>query len=233
MYNKEKNEIDFLLLLKTFWENKWILIIAISICGFAGYYYVNFVQKDKYHVSIPYAININPIEINRRCGSNTNCIMGRFNQRLIILLGNDWSCVRNKRGGDNSYILSHTTSKPLEAIKYEVLLKNINKEITSSVYNEAVSELTIIKKVMGPFSPFLNKLRITNNILYANRITSKFIEGQNVINYGKISILKLPHKKNTLIMLLFVLLGIFLGIFIVIVRYIIQIYKYRFSGKKV
>jgi hypothetical protein len=59
---------------------------------------------------------------------------------------------------------------------------------------------------------------------------TKVKAGQDIVNFGPVSIFKLSHKKKHIsILLLFIILGIFLGIFIVIVRYITQIYKKRFT----
>jgi hypothetical protein len=205
----QNDQIDLFELFHTLWDGKWIISTFIVLTSLLGFGYTQVVQP-KYNVSVPYKFDIYSVNSQQICseykGTAKNliqCMELISKKRLLNFLKAEWG---------SNFSLSTTT--PLSSNKYEAQLKRANEAFTNDVYVNAKAELAFIQTEMA--DALLNTERVAKNILNAKRIINSIDNGQSVITFGSISIVK--STSRLLIISLSVLLGGIFGILFIIVR---------------
>lgn len=192
-------EVDFFKLLLIIWKGKWLISLCLFLGAMFGLIYVQNIQQ-KYEVSAPYNYNIHQFNLIQLCQKNVSCIESLFDKQISASVPKDWTVKRRK--------LSLVTTDPLDATDYEVKLESLNKSLNTKVYEEALEEIKFIQESLSDH--WLGIEPAAENMLFAKRIVYKIDKGENVINFGSVSIEQIAFKKN--ILFLSTLLGGIVGI---------------------
>ena len=101
-----------------------------------GFCYSKTIQT-KYKVSVPFVVEVYSLENKSMCGRNAKCIQDRTAQKLVTLLGVDWT-------HDASTIFLQTKN-PLNLTEYETKFDRANNLLTEDARESAVNKLALIK----------------------------------------------------------------------------------------
>jgi LPS O-antigen subunit length determinant protein (WzzB/FepE family) len=63
----QSDEIDLFDLFQTLWDGKWLISAFVVLATLIGLGYSQ-VAQPKYHVSVPYTLNIYSVSVQRICG---------------------------------------------------------------------------------------------------------------------------------------------------------------------
>jgi hypothetical protein len=134
-----------------------------------------------------------------------NGTLGYFVERL----GGGWSL--NSKGNS----ITFSTPTPSAVNVYEDILSNALTSTNEALRSEAISELASIESVSN--ENVLATERVATNMLNAKRVIQSIDNGQNVITFGSVSVVK-SSPKVPLILALSVVLGGMVGVFFILVR---------------
>ena len=208
MKQAQDDEIDLLELCQTLWDGKWLISVFVALATLLAFGLSQFVEA-KYNISIPYAFNIYSTNTQQICGTDSICMDGEATKRLLTFFGNTWDKVEKKSE------LFHLTSSPLDVSEYKAQIERASAALTNDVYLEAKYEYSLIQTELKDI--LLSTETVAKNVLNSNRIIQSVDNGQSVVSFGSISIVK-SSPKVLLILILAGVLGGIIGVFFVLVR---------------
>ena len=197
------DEIDLFEFFETLWDGKWLISAFVALATLIGFGYSQ-VAQPKYDVSVPYSFNFYSVSAQQICGSNIGCMEKETRKRLSSLLEGEWSSN-----------ISFTTTAPLDLSEYQSQIEQANIELTNEVYVDAKTELVLIQTEMT--NALLSTEIVATNMLNAKRIVQSIDNGQSVITFGSVSIVK-SSPRVPLILTLSVMFGGMFGVFFILVR---------------
>jgi len=206
MNQSQDDEIDLFELFQMLWDGKWLISAFVVVITLLGFGYSQFAQP-KYEVSVPFSVNIYSLSSQQICGGNVVCIEAGTTKGLTALLEGDWS--------KDQQSLSLKTTNPLGVDDYQADFVRVNRLLTHEVYDEAATELSLIKTEFS--DALLSTERVANNVLIGKRIIQSIDDGKNVISFGSVYVSKISPKVPLIIALSLVLGGV-LGTFFILVR---------------
>ena len=197
------DEIDLFELFETLWAGKWLISAFVVLATLIGFGYSQ-VAQPIYDVSVPHSFNIYSASAQQICRSNINCMENETKKRLSSLLEGQWTSN-----------ISITTTAPLDLSEYQTQIEQANIKLTNEVYADATSELAVIQTELT--DALLSTEIVATNILNAKRVIHSIENGQSVITFGSVSIVK-SSPKVSLILALSVVLGGMVGAIFILVR---------------
>ena len=210
-------ELDIIEFLEMLWDGKWLISVFVALATLLAFGLSQFVEA-KYNISIPYAFNIYSTNTQQICGTDSicmdgkatkRCMDGKATKRLLTFFGNTWDKVEKKSE------LFHLTSSPLDVSEYKAQIERASAALTNDVYLEAKYEYSLIQTELKDI--LLSTETVAKNVLNSNRIIQSVDNGQSVVSFGSISIVK-SSPKVLLILILAGVLGGIIGVFFVLVR---------------
>lgn len=203
--------IDLFDLFQTLWNGKWIISAFVVLATLIGFGYAQ-VAQPKYYVSVKYTTNIYSVSALQLCGNGIACLESQTIKRFLSLLGDGWS-KKNK-----SSTLAVSISSPMEKSDYDVQIEKASTALTNEVFGEATAALALIQTELT--DTLLSTERVATNMLNAKRIIRSIDNGQSVITFGSVSIVK-SSPKVPMILVLSVLLGGMVGVLYTLIRNVI------------
>ena len=201
------DEIDLFELFETLWAGKWLISAFVVLATLIGFGYSQ-VAQPIYDVSVPHSFNVYSVNAQQICrndiSSDINCMENETKKRLSSLLEGEWTSN-----------ISITTTAPLDLSEYQTQIEQANIKLTNEVYADATSELALIQTELT--DALLSTEIVATNMLNAKRVIHSIENGQSVITFGSVSIVK-SSPKVSLILALSVVLGGMVGAIFILVR---------------
>lgn len=203
----QNDEINLSELFEALWKGKLLIGTFILLGTLVGFGYAQ-VAQPKYNVSVKYITNIYSIHAHQTCGKQIKCLERVAKRRFLYLLEGDWGSK-----------LSFSTSSPKHVKEYEAQLERATVMLNNKIFSEAKNEIDIIQTELS--DPMISTDNIAQQMLYAKRIVKFINDGQSVISFSSVSIIK-SSPKMPKILALSVILSSMIGMFIVLIRYNIK-----------
>jgi hypothetical protein len=202
-------EIELFNLINLLWNAKWMIsILIIILLSFS--FFINLFKESQYKVSIPYFYNITPSKIWRFCERSKNfeyCALKNINSKL------NWK-VENL----NNFYLISTSKNLLKESEYIDFMEKYNNDYTIKILNQEIEEINFLKSEINN-----NQLNVSNTEIYAknflrsSRITNSINNGDKIMNFGDVKIIKF-YNNDIINYKISILLGGILGIIIAVTR---------------
>lgn len=192
-------EKHFLAIAKILWAGKWVITLLTICTVFSSVIFLNFSQP-KFKVSLNYSVKLAPTAIYTKCAERLTCIQKLTDKKILAILAGEWS-VRN-----NLLILTTTNTKDFS--EYEKEIDELNKTLSTEIYNDAVREVNLITQGLEIYLE--SNPELMKRFLNAKLVIHTFENREDLISFGDISIKEVPSN-FMLMTAISLIMGLFLG----------------------
>lgn len=218
-------EIELFNLINLLWNAKWMIsILIIILLSFS--FFINLFKENQYKVLIPYFYNITPSKTWRFCERSKNfeyCALKNITENFVQNSELNWK-VENL----NNFYLISTSKNLLKENEYIDFMEKYNNDYTIKILNQEIEEINFLKSEINNNQLNLSDADIyAKNYLRSSRITNSINNGDKIMNFGNVKIIRI-YNNDINYYKISILLGGILGIIIAVTR---KYFKKKFFNK--